>query len=47
MKIAVLYPPVDTAAQETGRPEWEPRRSEDDLENSWIHMRAALTGERV
>jgi hypothetical protein len=34
-------------AEETGRPEGARKRSEDDLENSWSHLRGALTGERV
>jgi hypothetical protein len=34
-------------AEETGRPEGARRRSEDDLENSWSHLRGALTGEQV
>ena len=34
-------------AQETARPEGRPPRRADDLENSWEHVRGALTGEPV
>lgn len=34
-------------AEETGRPMGHRPRSEADLENSWSHLRGALTGEQV
>lgn len=34
-------------AEETSRPAYERPRDEDDLENSWDHLRGALTGEEI
>lgn len=34
-------------AEETGRPTHARPRREDDIENSWTHLRGALTGEEI